>query len=850
MKKVKKLFCIDGPEDKRYCFFIYTFMFVLTFSLVFARLIFSDKTFIYANLDAVYQHYASLVYYGKYLRSTLANFISGNFSVALYDFCIGYGADILTSLHYYVIGDPLSIFSFFVPAKYCEKLYSFLIFLKLYLAGLAFSLYCFKTQTLTKCRPFSVLIGAIIYVFSAYSLIFIAVPLFLNPLIYFPLLLIGVEKIFNSEKSSFFIFIVFISLISNFYFFYILSFMTLIYVFMRLYFIEKTFNCRCKILIVSKLLLSYLVGILCACVVFVPNLIALLDSTRFNASNKPDILYDLYLYKNAFFDFIFARSNTSEIPYALESSGFPLIVLFSVIVLFMRKKFKTLKIAFVAATICALIPFFGYAFTAFSYVSNRWMFAYNFLVSLISVAIVSDLVQKKITQNILILLVIANVAFNSFLFFSSNDVKGKSNFLGTSVATKLFTENEFQLSKKLDDKSFYRVETFSKSERNRAFIANVKGTEFYFSLSNPYINEFYDELGLYCKISDVGYWGLDSRAALNAIANVKYFAIKKDEKIFLPYGYNKKVLDGDCLDGKYEIYQNNFSLPFGYSYSNYVNSVDFKKLSPIQKQNVLLQSVVLEEHLDGDFNLLKNFELYETPVKFGPVKFPYASNKETKELKVAFKSRLFDAQNEDNENYILFHDIKYEGGNKCEILFGEKKTIRFSYPKYLLNFAKRDCVVNTGYIKNGKIDIKVEYANGKVSLQGIEEISVVLGQSYEKKINALKENYLENIQEQNNKIKGNINLKEDKIVVFSIPYSKGWKAFVNGKEHELIRANIAFSALPLKSGNYEIELKYSTPGLKLGCILSLFGAIIFLLGLKNPQKIRWQSVKLFLASTS
>ena len=43
----------------------------------------------------------------------------------MWDMNIGYGSDILTTLHYYVIGDPLTLLSVFVPAEHTETLYEF-----------------------------------------------------------------------------------------------------------------------------------------------------------------------------------------------------------------------------------------------------------------------------------------------------------------------------------------------------------------------------------------------------------------------------------------------------------------------------------------------------------------------------------------------------------------------------------------------------------------------------------------------------------------------------------------------------------------------------------------------------
>ena len=59
-------------------------------------------------------------------------------AVPTWDFSIGYGADIITTLSYYGLGDPLDLLAAFVPGRWTEQLLEGLIVLRLYLAGLAF----------------------------------------------------------------------------------------------------------------------------------------------------------------------------------------------------------------------------------------------------------------------------------------------------------------------------------------------------------------------------------------------------------------------------------------------------------------------------------------------------------------------------------------------------------------------------------------------------------------------------------------------------------------------------------------------------------------------------------------
>ena len=116
---------------------------------------------------------------------------SHSLSLPDFDFAIGEGADVLATMHYYVMGEPLNLLSVFVPSEKMYLLYDGLILLRLYLAGLAFSYLCLETS---RKNRFAILAGAISYVFCFWALFNAARhPYFLTPMIYFPLLILGVE---------------------------------------------------------------------------------------------------------------------------------------------------------------------------------------------------------------------------------------------------------------------------------------------------------------------------------------------------------------------------------------------------------------------------------------------------------------------------------------------------------------------------------------------------------------------------------------------------------------------------------------------------------------------------------
>lgn len=61
--------------------------------------------------DGLQQHFNALLYYRSWLLSILDTLVTEHkVSVPLWDMQIGLGSDVLTTLHYYVIGDPLNLY--------------------------------------------------------------------------------------------------------------------------------------------------------------------------------------------------------------------------------------------------------------------------------------------------------------------------------------------------------------------------------------------------------------------------------------------------------------------------------------------------------------------------------------------------------------------------------------------------------------------------------------------------------------------------------------------------------------------------------------------------------------------
>lgn len=81
----------------------------------------------------------------------------------------------------------------------------------------------------------------------------------------------------------------------------------------------------------------------------------------------------------------------------------------------------------------------------------------------------------------------------------------------------------------------------------------------------------------------------------------------------------------------------------------------------------------------------------------------------------------------------------------------------------------------------------------------------------------------------------------DALAVFSeIWYDKGWKAYVDGEEYPILRANYLLRALQLPGGNHKVEFKFEPRSYHVGETISLIFSIVLLLGIAG---VIWLEVR-------
>ena len=859
------------------------------------------------------QHFNALVYYRSWLKELLENlFVKHRAEIPLWNWDVGYGADVITTFHYYVLGDPLNLLSVFVPLSGMEAFYGGLIILRIWLAGMAFLAWCGSLGEKSSWAAG----GALIYSFNFWTIMAgVRHPFFMNPLIYFPLILMGIDRIFRKEKPYLFIGMTALCAASNFYFFYMICVLMFFYAVGRyLYWLGPV---RFKELLgwFLKFVLYFLIGTALSAVILLPVSCVMLSSGRAEAGALVPAFYPaLYYWKFP------AAFLTGQAGY-WNKMGYTAFGVLGVLRLFLkRRRGENLKKGFLFMTLLLLIPWCGHVLNGFSYVTNRFVWAYGMLNSYIFVKIFPELLalgrKEKIrlaagagvwcgvcfinretrTEFVLaamiplcFLLIFLILAEEDWLRKYSARVKGGllsalclclilqgaykyspaeqdyiSEFEDQGKALEDLTENTAgSLIKEVEDDGVWRYDSGSTGEiYNNGLQLKEMRVNFYWSLADGTVNRFQREMYLNAQ-QDHKYDGLDGRMALEALAGVRYYVIPEGEKGYLPYGYGRLAVQGEAGDGNsYAVYENPGSLPFAYACSSYISRKEYEKMTVLQKQQALLQGAVTDK-VPRSEEIGKTSPVFAESIPVYTVKEGEGLSWEEKTVTVKQKDAVLTLRFKGtpaSETYLILEGMDYQDINPAEryseeelesmdaysrnklysdsrdweearsavlkIAGGEtEKKLKYLTRENSFSSGVEDYLVNIGYSREGVNEITLTFQNP--GIYTFDKLYVACQPAKEMKewIRALGAETPESLQLRENRAEARITLSEPKLLCFSIPYNKGWTAYVDGEKAEIFPVNTMNLGIELEPGEHEIELRYRTPGLSAGAAVSAGGLI-------------------------
>lgn len=882
--------------DKKY-YKHYTLVFFILFFICFlVYLILYKKTF-FRSYDGLNQHYISFMYLGKWGRSIIKElFINHCFSIPLWDPAIGYGSDIPTSLAAY-LWDPFNWISFFIPAKYAEFGYATMIIMKFYVCGIAYSVFALHR----KHPYYAVLCGAVIYTFSAVGYVGFYQSFFINPLIIFPLLILGVDLLFEEKKPALYVVMLAIAFVSYFYFAYMMCILVFLYCVIKLVFSKKFEKNILNIAhIVLRFLLYSMMALGISAVSFLPNLIVMLQAGRIGLSHYLPIWFDKSYYTG-----MFVGWTTSYNMLGRDCNiGWGAIALICVIVLFLyQKEYWQIKVEFILMTAGLCIPMVGHIMNGMSYTTNRWVFAYNLLVALIVTAMVPRLkelkmdqlsvsvvaaflyiiishgyfkasgnafnsvaililmitllcfmfskITEKLFRRLIIFISCTCVACMSFFSYSKDYGNGFDQWVdaGTAYST-VINSGGLPLLNEVDTIDGTRYDDYGiEAVRNASWLYDASGMNFYISVYNDNIDQFHSALAMnngnstcYC------YDGLDRRSELEALMGVNHFFTRGDNSV-KPVAFDQLEADAYVNGSWVQSYKPEDENSIFYSFEKTISYDEFNVLNPYEKQQALLQACVVDSEKAN--SSIQDLEIQSDSIDYEITAFEGVSIEGDTIIVANDGNQIelsFPAQSS-AEVYLYLDTVNFANENLTSYSIwtqgyeDDEVISNFSsgYGAYTyyshLYGGKQNWLLNLGYTDQNVNRIVITFNNA--GTYTIDDIKLY-ARNYADIMNNISglKRTADNVSLSNNRVSCDVNLDQPETLFTSIPYSFGWKAYDNGKLIEVTKTDIAFMSFDLDSGEHHIELVYRTPGLYAGTMITAINIGIFIFINRRGRNVR------------
>ncbi|MGN1119629.1 MAG: YfhO family protein, partial [Oscillospiraceae bacterium] len=217
------------------------------------------------------------IFYGDYnaqqipfYKECIRSVQSGNFG---WNWQTDLGANFIGSYSFYTLGSPFFWLAALFPESMSQYLMAPLLVLKLALASLFAFAYIRRFVT----KPRLAVIGGLLYAFSGFSMYNIFFNHFHEAIVFFPLLLIGLEEAVINKRRGMFLLTVALNAFVNYFFFIGECVFLVIYFVVRLC-MDKSF--RINLTDFACLAFESVVGVMLAGILFVPSIYQVLDVPR------------------------------------------------------------------------------------------------------------------------------------------------------------------------------------------------------------------------------------------------------------------------------------------------------------------------------------------------------------------------------------------------------------------------------------------------------------------------------------------------------------------------------------------------------------------------------------------
>lgn len=800
--------------------------------------------------DAIHQYYPFM---GQYRERLLEG------QSLQYSFGGGMGFNFLSLWSYY-LSSPLNLIILLFPADGLDFAMNFLIGLRLVLCSLSFAFYIGSRGNKHDLR---ILPFACAYGMSSFMIGYSFNIMWLDSLALFPLILTGLEKLLKNGKWKLYAVSLSLSLWSSFYITYMICIFLVIWFFFYQFENIKYFFKRGFLFAGSSVLAAGM-----ACLVLIP---AYIGVSQTSVNEQLPQLELMTTFSNilagkeggifAFSDPVSVVNNASynaNLYTGIAMLGLALLYFFKRgIKISSKLKMAGLILLLFLSTNEKCLNFIWHGFHNQVGIPNRFVFLLIFVVLLLAYEAFCNLKKYPLWQILLAdICVIAglsalyvlqreNISIKMFWFsvalaagymimqiwyvikaedrkfvmgimisvicleLLASAVTGSKLQGGITVTDFYRSQNDVYEARKLLGKDLYRQELSNPTVENEGMAYNLYGTGLFGSMVNSTMATFLGNIGFSFSSNHFGY--ASGTPVINTLFGLK----------------NILVLNGDAsrLDNRYElstqtgnvdVYENKQILPIAYMCEPEVR--DWKSLNAdyFYNQSQLLHLMTGKQYqvfMEQEFQLKEQNDV-EVQI-IDNQQFGYLSAEGSRKDHIVFEAVV-----KEDEDLYLRLAAAYTSGVQIFIndeLIADKQLSNHFY--------------HVGDVKKGdKITLKI----------GIQEESVTFGKislsmyAYHQKemdraFEDLNSESLLIEEGRDGYVRGKVHAEKDGVLFTTIPYEKGWRAFIDGEEAEITPINQSLIALDLETGEHEVIFKYTSPGLYAGLGISLLSLAVMVL---------------------
>lgn len=773
----------------------------------------------------------------------------------IYSFNVGLGIPYYRNFLNY-LSSPFNIILFLFKREHILTAFSFIIGLKAIAASTTMAYYL---QKKFKKESILIIVFGLAYGFSNYFTAYYWNLMWLDGMVFLPLIILGIENIINKGKIKLYLLSLATMLFANYFIGYMICIFSVIY-FFAYYFIKNKF----RFYSFYKACLRFFIGSILAFGIVAVFLIPMYYALK-SISATHDLFPQILEYNFNLLNF-FANHYAGVVPTVFASDKLPLpnvsssiIVILSVLLFFVNKNISIKKkliyllliILFVSSFEIKTFDFIWHAFHVPNDLPYRYSFIYIFLLCLIGYESAINIRKLKYIYSFILYVFILGmllllktryfVNIDSYIFITNAlfislylivytlykyNIFNKK-YIEVSLIVFILSEmvlvnnhnlnidqnsvdyinkytiNNFALKElKEKDKGLYRIEEKDYMTYNDGAFVGYNGISTFSSMAYERVSKLQRKLGMGSNDINSYYYNMQT-PVYNSMFGIKYIIGDLENNSY----YDLFIDEGD------KIYKYNYNLPILFPVNKGIKDWTNYSQDPFENQsNFILQAT----GVSGIFDKVYVDKISGCEVNsFNGDYLDFKLHKNINDLIITYK----------NNNYKNLYGYFYNANINSVSTLENYKYFSPNEP-YIIEIPK---------IEEQKIDVTINFKSNEESylyayMYNINSDNFIKAYSILNKNNVKITNY------KSNRIESSVKVDYSMTMYSSIPYDNGWKVYINNKQVKTFKLAESLLGFDIPKGENNIKLIYIPEKFYLGISISLISLCIIMVYELNTIK--------------